>query len=61
MTTVYGVWSGYEDMDGIFSTKAKAEEYVRRAVGAGVSKDEFSILSYVIDAELRPSQEERKT
>lgn len=61
MTTVYGVWSGYEDMDGIFSTKEKAEEYVRWMLATGkYSKDQFSVLDYTIDVELTQSSDSCK-
>jgi hypothetical protein len=54
--TVYGVWSGYEDMDGIFSTKEKAEEYVRKEIESKRrGRAEFSILDYVVDAGLDES------
>lgn len=50
MKTVYGVWSGYEDMDGIFSTAEKALEYVQKEIDAKKCKRErFSILEYEID------------
>jgi hypothetical protein len=60
MTTVYVVWSGYENVDGIFSSKEKAEEYVRRMVATGhYRKGTCAILSEVVD-ELHESQVPRK-
>lgn len=43
MTVVYGVWSGYEDFDGVFSTKEKAEAYV------AVDKRNRCLIEYTID------------
>ena len=58
MTSVYGVWSGYEDMDGVFSTKEKAEEYVRRMVALwGSPREQYSVFEYVIDELLHQPQE----
>lgn len=50
MKAVYGVWSGYEDFDGVFSTKEKAEEYVNAVVEVSKrSRGNFSVFEYEVD------------
>ena len=50
---VYPVFEGYEDLIGVFSTKQKAEDYVRKHITKYPSifggRERYSVLEHTLD------------